>query len=176
MAEKGRNTKLRILNATRRFMMESPDETLSMRTIASLCGISAGSIYNHFPDKDSLMAAIMIEDWHKSLHDMETECMNARSLSEGVAGIYHALLDFVEIYSGFWKEYRVPGNFDDVKGKRHRQLVTEISGYIRKLLEKFAHEEDLIMDRILAENVLFAAVQKEISLEMLLRLVSYIAD
>jgi len=63
-----------------------------------------------------------------------------------------------------------------VKGKRHRQLVTEISGYIRKLLEKFAHEEDLIMDRILAENVLSAAVQKEISLEMLLRLVSYIAD
>ena len=70
----------------------------------------------------------------------------------------------------------MPGNFDDVKGKRHRQLVTEISGYIRKLLKKFAHEEDLIMDRILAENVLFAAVQKEISLEMLLRLVSYIAD
>ena len=32
------------------------------------------------------------------------------------------------------------------------------------------------MDRILAENVLFADVQKEISLEMLLRLVSYIAD
>jgi AcrR family transcriptional regulator len=175
MARTSNNTRLRILNAARQFMTESPDETLSMRRIASLCGISAGTIYNHFPDKSSLMAAIMIEDWHKALDDMETECMNARNMREGVAGIYHALEDFVEIYRSFWQEYRVPGNFNDMKGKRHKELISEISGYVRKLLVKFAGEKDLNMDRILAENMLNAAVQKEITLEMVLQLVSYIA-
>ena len=176
MAEKGRNTKLRILNATRRFMMESPDETLSMRTIASLCGISAGTIYNHFPDKDSLIAAVMIEDWHKALAEMESAGSRAESFGQGISGIYHAISSFIARYENIWLDYRAAGNYASVQNRRHKELIDEISGHVRKLLERFAGEKDHNMDRILSENILTAALQREVTLDMLLQLASYIAE
>lgn len=176
MPRVSKDTRQKILSTARKQLLQHPDDPVSMRKIAALCGISAGTIYNHFPDKDSLMAAVMIEDWHQALASMERKCRRAESFTKGVAGIYRSLCDFIRIYRNVWMDYRVSGKYAAVQSRRHRQLIDEIAAYIRTLLERFAQEKDLNMDRILAENILTAALQQEISLETLLQLASYIAD
>ena len=73
-------------------------------------------------------------------------------------------------------DYRVSGNYAIMQNRRHKELVSEIAAYIRSLLERFAQEKDLNMDIILADNILTAAVRKDIDLETLLQLAAYIAD
>ena len=73
-------------------------------------------------------------------------------------------------------DYRVSCNYAIMQNRRHKELVSEIAAYIRSLLERFAQEKDLNMDIILAENILTAAVRKDIDLETLLQLAAYIAD
>lgn len=176
MPRVSRDTRERILDAARQQLMKSPEEQFSMRRIAALCGISAGTIYNHFPDKGSLMAAVMIEDWHKALAEMDRTVRQADSFTRGIAGIYHAISVFIARYENIWLDYRVAGNYASVQNRRHKELIDEISGYVRKLLEQFGAKKDHSMDRILSENILMAALQKEVTLETLLQLASYIAE
>lgn len=176
MPRAAKDTRERILQAAREQLLEHSDEAFSMRRIAGLSGVSAGTIYNHFPDKDSLIAAIMIEDWHRALALMDRRCQRAKSFTAGVAGIYKSLSDFVDVYRSTWMDYRVSGNYAIMQNRRHKELVSEIAAYIRSLLERFAQEKDLNMDIILAENILIAAVRKDIDLETLLQLAAYIAD
>ena len=123
-----------------------------------------------------LIAAIMIEDWHRALALMDRRCQRAKSFTAGVAGIYKSLSDFVDVYRSTWMDYRVSGNYAIMQNRRHKELVNEIAAYIRNLLERFAQEKDLNMDIILAENILTAAVRQDIDLETLLQLAAYIAD
>ena len=175
MPRVSRDTRERILDAARQQLMKSPEEQFSMRRIASLCGISAGTIYNHFPDKDSLIAAVMIEDWHKALAEMESAGSRAESFGQGISAIYHAISSFIARYENIWLDYRAAGNYASVQNRRHKELIDEISGHVRKLLERFAGEKDHNMDRILSENILTAALQREVTLDTLLQLASYIA-
>ncbi len=176
MPRDGKDTREKILAAARQQLTRENEGRFSMRSIASQCGVSAGTIYIHFPDKDSLMAAVMIEDWHQTLAVMERRSHRAVTFIRGIAGIYNAVKDFISDYEKIWMEYRVAGNYAVMQSRRHREIINEISVYVRILLERFAQEKDLNMDRILAENILAAALQEEITLETLLQLAAYIAD
>lgn len=176
MPRAGSDTREKILAAARKQLTAGNEERFSMRKIAAQCGVSAGTIYNHFPDKDSLMAAVMIEDWHHTLALMDRRSRRAATFIKGIAGIFRAVSDFICQYEKIWMEYRVSGNYPVMQSRRHKEIINEISVYVRVLLERFAQEKDLNMDRILAENILAAALQKEIPLETLLQLAAYIAD
>lgn len=175
MARVSRNSKQSIVAAVREYMSENPNETVSMRRIAAKLGISAGTIYNHFSDKDSLIAALMLEDWHEVLKQMEISCEKAAFFKEGVTDLYQLLCGFISTYRNIWNGYRVSDNYAVLQSQRHIEIVGQIAVYVRTLLEKFAEKKDLRMDRILAENILSAAMQEEISLEILLQLAGYIA-
>ena len=176
MPRTGTNTKEKIISAAKEELMQDPGKPVSMRQIAARCNISAGTIYNYFPDKDSLMAAVMIQDWHKAMSLMEKSSQKAQSFTEGAEGIYEALCRFIDTYRNVWMNYSVAGNYAVMHEGRHKELADEITVYVRSLLERFAQEKDLGMDRILAENILAAAMQEDIGKSDLIRLFSYIAD
>lgn len=176
MPRSAKDTGERILAVTKQFITDNPDETVSIRKIASLCGVSPGTIYNHYPDKDHLMAAVMMEDWHKVLKEMEEFSRKADSFRQGTAGIYASLCGFVDSFQTVWRDYRASADYALTQHKRHIQLIREISVSVKALLERFAAEEDINLADLLAENILNAAVYREISLETLLQLCVHIAE
>ena len=46
-------------------------DKLSIRKIASTCGIAIGSVYNYYPDKDTLVTAVAEEFWNQIFADQE---------------------------------------------------------------------------------------------------------
>ena len=64
-------SKEEILDTAKKILLDKNGETFSMRNIAKECGISAGTIYNYYPDKDTLMEEIMITDWDIALRKMK---------------------------------------------------------------------------------------------------------
>ena len=49
----------RILDAARELLVQEGHERLSTNRIASRAGISPGSLYQYFPDKASVLAAVV---------------------------------------------------------------------------------------------------------------------
>ena len=59
-----------LLSAKQRLLR---DHDLTIRQIAQDCETAVGTVYNYFPSKESLLAAVMMEDWRTCLNRMLTE-------------------------------------------------------------------------------------------------------
>jgi len=169
-----KDTKEKILESARKHLLSTSVDSFSMRNIARDCNISAGTIYNHYPDKNALIAAIMIEDWHKALKDMESGIEESGSFSEGIEKIYTAITSFAYRYRKVWSGYRDTGNYISIQSTRHLELINEINCNTRNLLMKYGSEQDLTISRLLSESILTAALHEEITLDELLAYGNYI--
>lgn len=58
----------KILAVSVNLLQESNVESMNMRMIAKLCGVSVGSIYNYFPTKADLETAVIEAMWSKLFH------------------------------------------------------------------------------------------------------------
>ncbi len=79
-----KNPEDRILQAARNRLLDKDLSSFSLRGVAADCGIAVGTIYNYFKDKESLMAAVMIQDWMDALKGTREELMRSQSLQEGL--------------------------------------------------------------------------------------------
>ena len=52
-----------LLQEAKRQVFENGYSSLTIRSVASACGIGVGTVYNYFESKDALVAGFMLEDW-----------------------------------------------------------------------------------------------------------------
>ena len=52
-----------ILAASQKLVMEKGLQAVNMRTVASVCGVAVGSVYNYFPSKAELLTATVENVW-----------------------------------------------------------------------------------------------------------------
>lgn len=167
-------SKEEILETAKKMLLDKDGEAFSMRNIAKECGISAGTIYNYYPDKDTLMEEIMIQDWHTALQKMSEVSENAGNLAEGLSGVTIALREFVDIYSHIWMNYQESPTTFQMRGLYHDRLIQEVSVSVRRLLERFGTEKDLSIDKIITEIILASVVRNHITMADILHLAEYI--
>ncbi len=167
-------SKEEILETAKKMLLDKDGEAFSMRNIAKECGISAGTIYNYYPDKDTLMEEIMIQDWHTALQKMSEVSENAGNLAEGLSGVTSALREFVNIYCHIWMNYQESPATFQMRGLYHDRLIQEVSVSVRRLLERFGTEKDLSIDKIITEIILASVVRNHITMADILHLAEYI--
>ena len=88
----------KLIEETRRQVMEVGYAALNIRTVAQNCGVGVGTVYNYFPSKEALVAQFLLQDWRKSMEQIRN---GARECSggEGVLSvIYQELRDFYMRY------------------------------------------------------------------------------
>jgi AcrR family transcriptional regulator len=78
-----------IFTATSRVLMNLGFERASTSRIAEVAGVSIGSLYQYFPNKHSLVAALIERQVEKHTREIETEieAMEDRSLDEVLAAV-----------------------------------------------------------------------------------------
>ncbi|MGN0506102.1 MAG: TetR/AcrR family transcriptional regulator [Lachnospiraceae bacterium] len=87
-----------ILKASRNLVKEQGPEALNIRMVASVCGVSVGSVYNYFTSKSELVTATLNSIWYDIFHTAEPE----DSFSDCVARIYQNMEQGAESYPGFF--------------------------------------------------------------------------
>ena len=97
-----KNPEDRILQAARQRLLDKDLSSFSLRGIAADCGIAVGTIYNYFKDKESLMAAVMIQDWKDALEATRKELTQTQSLQEGLLHICRGIRNFCLRYQKVW--------------------------------------------------------------------------
>lgn len=158
-----------ILAAAREQLFEKGYTDLAIREVASQCGIAVGTIYNYFPGKEMLVAAIMAEDWRKAMAKVRDSFLHTKSIMDGVMILYDAIKAYAKLYAPTWSQYgTVPIGF----GERHLMLRGQLSSLLYELVGRFGCEEDLALCPLLAETVLACAMHEDLDTGALKTVVS----
>lgn len=106
MARSANVTKQEIVSTALSLARQGGAAALGIRKVASACGVSVGTIYNHFPDKSALVIEVTAAYWQEALDPwlsrprglgLADSCLLlARSLSEPLAKFQATWLKGIE--------------------------------------------------------------------------------
>src|SRR5262245_57527724 len=93
--ERSRLTVNAILEATARVLMKEGYDRASTNKIAAVAGVSIGSLYQYFPSKEALVAAVSERHSHEVLQLMRDALVKvaARPIEEAVRGFVSIAID-----------------------------------------------------------------------------------
>ena len=165
-----------ILKTAKQQLVHNGGKIFSIRGIAAECGIAPGTIYNYYPDKTALLAAVMAEDWKASLNRLDRVCRTADNFPEGILGMRRIIEEFAAMYEHIWYVYRTHPDRTSEEKKRHEKLIAEIRQYTDCLYDRFVKEDRKITSRLVSECILTSVIHKEITDEEIKALCSYITE
>ncbi len=159
----------KILDNAQKLLFEEGYESLTIRKVASDCGIATGTFYNYYKSKDELVAHIMLRDWNQALQEMSVFTESCHDLSRGLNG-------FVGIIQGFIRRYRVTwtqaassvrvdiGNYS----LKYRQLLIEqVCERLNLLLSACDRTNLSPVSNLLAELIMAAGLHETITAEQI---------
>lgn len=149
-----------ILDEARRQILEHGPKKMTIRSVAAKCGVATGTIYNYFPNKEMLVASVILQDWMVSLENMKNECLNASSIVSGLEVVYSEIKGFLMLYDHIFKETGVPVAVKYTYINRHNLLCSQISGVLNELYSRFDNPQNEDMLIFLSECLLNCAVRK----------------
>lgn len=132
------NAREQIMEAAKRLLMEKSYAGVSMRAVACECGISVGTIYNYFKDKETLIASFMLDDWLKMIRSMQPVCENAAVPSEAFACIYQGLSAYMQRYAAVFSDDAAEAAYHGAAHHYHEMLSAQLTALLRPVSERAA--------------------------------------
>ena len=160
------NLRQTLLSAARTLLLREGYAALTIRRVAAISGIAVGTVYNYFPSKELLAAAVMLEDWNGALGGIRAACAEADSIRAGLCAAYEEVSAFSRRFQPSWSGYSFRGSQQSDFRKRHRLLVRQLADCFLPLLPPESGELSLF----LAENVLVCVDGSELSFPALLEI------
>lgn len=129
----------RLLSAAKELAQRQGLAAVNIRAVASACGVAVGSIYNYFPTKADLTAAL-IEDFWRSAVDMEAcVCAPGESFPAYVGRLYQMLArNLADFQSDWLTQITALGSEERDKG---RELEAKCFNHIKRGL-RFALDQN----------------------------------
>ena len=152
------NLRCSILQTGKQMLLQEGYAQMTLRRVASACGIAAGTIYNYYPSKEMLAATIMLEDWQRLLGSAEAAVESAVSPLAGMEAVFAMIRAYAEIYRGVWDGY---SGAMLISGQRHGLLIGQLAALIRRVLERFDLSPVPDPCVFLAEILLHAGIRQE---------------
>lgn len=70
------NLEIKLMDEARRQIETVGYTAMTIRSVASACGVGVGTVYNYFRSKEELLAGYMLRDWQQCLE--EIHCVSER--------------------------------------------------------------------------------------------------
>ena len=154
----------RAIREARRILTAPEGTAFTMRGAAAACGVAAGTLYNYFPSKEYLIGCVVLEDWQAAVEEMTALARGARTIEQGVEGLYTAMCRFVEAHQ-YLASFDIRGGRDGFDyADRHILLRRQIEALLALLETRFGIRPDSGITVFLAESILsFSTKQYEYS-------------
>jgi len=126
------NLKGRLLDEAKRQIEHSGYEAVTIRSIATGCGVGVGTVYNYFPSKETLIAASLLEDWQDCLTAIRT-CANCSDVPRPVLQcIYDQLAGFTGRHQAIFRAKAAISGFAGSFSQYHGLLRSQLAEPLRK--------------------------------------------
>ncbi len=162
-------SKEELLKTSRELIQQQGWSAVSIRSVASACGVSVGSIYNYFDSKAALMSATVESVWHEIFHQPEDEDIFQDTLS-CITWMYERMEYGRRQYPGFFTLHSLGFMQEDkLDGKRRMQQTWQhILGGLCSVLRRDANiRPDAFSEQFTVEQ--FADILFSLMLSALLR-------
>ena len=164
------NIRETILMTAKDTLLSEGYDRLSLRGVSRQCHIAVGTIYNYFPSKLALIAAIMLEDWTGQMQKIQRACASAENAEAGIKSIFLNLREFALLYQDVWNMSMQSKEVRDemLNGRsRHQTLIEQIVGVIRILLERFEISYDSFLPHFIATSLLTYVMEPDFDYEQI---------
>ena len=109
-----------LLKTSRKLVQQHGWAAVNIRSVASACGVSVGSIYNYFDSKAALVGATVESVWHEIFHHPEDETV-FQDTQSCIAWIYERMEYGCRQYPGFFTLHSL-GFAQEAKPDGKRQM------------------------------------------------------
>lgn len=116
------NVRVKLLEEARRQVMEQGYAAMTIRSVASACGVGIGTVYNYFNSKDMLIASFMLEDWISCKQDIDEGCKKADNPKDALRSVYEGLCSFRKKYATLFSDKDARANSLLEINNRHAML------------------------------------------------------
>ena len=157
-----------IIQSARKRLFSAPP-SFSLRAVAKDCGIAVGTIYNYFPDKETLIASVFAEDWAVIIAETEADISRSESMEEGIRAVYSGLVRFTQSHETVWKTFGISSGIGTYYRKGHKMLTEQIERLLKTLFSRFGQTADAAMLTLMAELLISASQHAEFSEEEIMR-------
>lgn len=142
------NLQSRLIQEARKQVLEAGYSALTMRSVASSCGVSVGTVYNYFPSKDILFAHCLLEDWREFIAAIDAVNLHAQTPEPLVRCIYQQLQGLESTHYALFQDAKSATSFSGFFSKYR----SNIRAHLAKPLEK--HCETPFAAEFIAEALL----------------------
>lgn len=151
----------KLLMCAREILVGRGYSELTIRAIATECGVVPGTIYNYFPSKEKLVESVMLEDWRARRAMLDVKMQEAGSALEAIRVLAEALDSFVQTYHEIWEKHPATMNDSSTFRKHHRQIVAQMCGMLQPIMEKYDCMFHPVLPQFLAEALLVLAADED---------------
>ena len=122
----------KILDASEAIVLNQGLEVLNIREIAKTCHMAAGTIYNYFPNKESIIERLMVRHWDSFLSVVDRYIIDEQDLLIKIESLFS---EYSRYISDFHSIFFSKQTFTLEKKHPENSLKND---YMRRLLQKIS--------------------------------------
>lgn len=148
-------SKEEILAAARKLARKEGLAALQIRAIAAQAGISVGSVYQYFPRKADLLAAVVASVWQEIFHG-EPQNPYERDFCWFLENLFRKLKEGAKQYPGFFQTHQEIFSEDGIDAalKQRQQVFDHIQQSLLNVLERDCQiSSDVFSDDLTTEDL-----------------------
>ena len=127
-----KNLEARLIEEAKRQIEQAGYGAMTIRSVASGCGVGVGTVYNYFPSKDALLATYLLEDWKKCIVAVEAVSTCSETPKSVVRCIYDQLVSFAQRHKAIFRDEAASAAFSGSFSQYHGLLRSQLSTPLRK--------------------------------------------
>ncbi len=129
------NLQSRLIEEARCQIEESGYGAMTIRSVASGCGVGVGTVYNYFPSKDDLLATYMLSDWNQCIAAIDAVSADSDFPKPVVHSIYNQLLAYAARHQAIFRDETAAAAFAGSFSRYHGLLRSQLSQPLQKFCE-----------------------------------------
>ena len=148
------NIREKLLAEAKRQVVENGYSSMTIRSVATACGVGTGTVYNYFASKDMLVANFMLEDWIICMHAINQGMSDAKDIREGLFCMYEELLKYKAKYTQIFVDENAEASYAASSIQRHSLLREQLAEPIKAWTKKQVKSDTDFLALFVAENML----------------------
>ena len=148
------NIREKLLDEAKRQVSELGYSAMTIRSVATACGVGTGTVYNYFPSKDMLVASFMLEDWMICMQTIEEGVVEAEDAKVALYCMYQALLTYKEKYANLFADENAEASYMASSTQRHHLLCEQLAEPLKTWTRRQDKVDASFLAEFIAENML----------------------